>query len=108
MATSAWGRPRQLQMLPAGVPAPPSKRCSENDMKDLAGRLAVVTGSGSGMGRELVRQLVAEGCNVAMCDVSAQSMAETRKLCDDDRVPQGTRVSEHIADVSDETQVLRF
>lgn len=77
-------------------------------MKDLAGRLAVVTGGGSGMGRELVRQLVAEGCNVAMCDVSAQSMAETRQLCDQDRSPQGTRITAHIADVSDESQVLRF
>lgn len=77
-------------------------------MKDLAGRLAVVTGGGSGMGRELVRQLVAEGCSVAMCDVTAQSMAETLSLCDRDRSPQGTRISAHIADVSDESQVLRF
>jgi len=77
-------------------------------MKDLAGRLAVVTGGGSGMGRELVRQLVAEGCSVAMCDVTAQSMAETRQLCDQDRSPQGTRITAHVADVSDESQVLRF
>ena len=77
-------------------------------MKNLAGRLAVVTGGGTGMGRELVRQLVAEGCNVAMCDVSAEAMAATQQLCREDGSPQGTRISAHVADVSDEPQVLRF
>jgi NAD(P)-dependent dehydrogenase (short-subunit alcohol dehydrogenase family) len=60
------------------------------------------------MGRELVRQLVAEGCNVAMCDVSASAMAETKQLCEAQRLPQGLRITTHIADVSDEAQVLRF
>ena len=77
-------------------------------MKDFAGKLAVITGGGTGMGRELVRQLVAEGCNVAMCDVSAKNMAETVRLVEADRPPQGTRVTSHIADVSDETQLIRF
>jgi NAD(P)-dependent dehydrogenase (short-subunit alcohol dehydrogenase family) len=77
-------------------------------MKNLAGRIAVVTGGGSGMGRELVRQLVAENCHVAMCDVSAAGMAETTRLCEAAGVPQGLSVSAHIADVSDEEQVQRF
>jgi len=77
-------------------------------MRDFAGKFAVVTGGGAGMGRELVRQLVAQGCNVAMCDVSASSMAETRQICDQQGLPRGLRLTTHVADVSDETQVLDF
>ncbi|MEW6271479.1 MAG: SDR family NAD(P)-dependent oxidoreductase [Thermodesulfobacteriota bacterium] len=76
-------------------------------MKQFQGRIAVVTGGGTGMGRELARQLSAEGCHVAMCDVSADGMAEARELCLAD-APHGTRVTTTLADVSDERQLEAF
>ena len=76
-------------------------------MKDFAGKIAVITGGGSGMGRELARQLVAMDCDVAMCDVFPEGMAETKRLCLS-QARQGTRVATFVADVSIENQVLAF
>jgi NAD(P)-dependent dehydrogenase (short-subunit alcohol dehydrogenase family) len=76
-------------------------------MKDFGGKLAVITGGGTGMGRALARQLVAEGCDVAMCDVIDENLAETRRLCEQE-APQGIAVSTHHCDVSSEDEVLAF
>ena len=76
-------------------------------MDSFGGKFAVVTGGGSGMGRELVRQLAAAGCSVATCDWHADAVAETAALAQADVSP-GVRVTSHVCDVSDEAQVLRF
>lgn len=77
-------------------------------MKSFSGKIAIVTGGGSGIGRELVRQLAAEGASVAMCDVHMAGMVETRDLCFADGVGAGVRFILYVADVSREDQVLRF
>jgi len=76
-------------------------------MERFEGRIAVVTGGGTGMGRELVRQLASEGCHVSTCDVSAEAMAETQALALGG-APSGTKVTTFVADVSDEAQVIAF
>ena len=76
-------------------------------MDSFQDRIAVVTGGGSGMGRELVVQLAAEGCHVATCDVNPDSMADTARAAKE-AAPAPTRITAHVCDVSDETQVLRF
>jgi len=76
-------------------------------MDSFAGKLAVVTGGGSGMGRELVRQLAAQGCSVATCDVHAEAIEETAAMAREG-APPDVRVTSHGCDVADEAQVLRF
>jgi NAD(P)-dependent dehydrogenase (short-subunit alcohol dehydrogenase family) len=73
----------------------------------FAGKLAVVTGGGSGMGRELARQLAGQGCWVAACDWHADAVAHTAGLARAGARP-GARVTGHACDVSDESQLERF
>jgi len=76
-------------------------------MKDFRDKLAVITGAGTGMGRELARQLASEGCNLAICDVIVENMTETKSACEE-LAPPGTLISAHECDVSEEAQVVAF
>ncbi len=66
---------------------------------ELEGRVAVVTGAGSGIGRATARALDAAGCRVALVDLGEQALAETAAML-------GNPTSAHVADVTDEQRML--
>ena len=76
-------------------------------MNSFVRKLAVVTGGGSGIGRELVCQLATRGCSVATCDWNAETVAETAALAKNGAA-EDVLVSSHICDVADAAQVQGF
>ena len=63
---------------------------------EVSGKVIVITGAGSGMGRELALQLSARGADVAAIDLRAQSLEETKALAANN---QG-RVETFVLDIS--------
>lgn len=51
-------------------------------MKNFQGRVAVITGAGSGIGRALALNLAQRGCKLALSDIRAESVQETAQLCE--------------------------
>ena len=49
----------------------------------LDGKVVVVTGAGSGMGREVALEALRRGARVAAVDVNPTTLAETASLADD-------------------------
>ncbi len=50
-------------------------------MKSVQGKVAAITGAGSGIGRETAALLARSGCHVALSDVNEQGLAETAAIC---------------------------
>ena len=66
-------------------------------MTKLRGKVVVVTGAASGIGRALARALVQRGAHVALSDVDAEGLRATATLIGN----SDTRVTTHIVDVRD-------
>ena len=70
-------------------------------MKGFGGRVAAITGAGSGIGRALARELAGRGCHLALCDIDDVGLAETVTLCEG----LGVKVTSQRVDVADRTAV---
>jgi hypothetical protein len=66
-------------------------------MRDLRGWVAAVTGAASGIGRALAHELGRQGCELALSDVDAAGLEETRAALS----AGGTKVSAARVDVAD-------
>jgi NAD(P)-dependent dehydrogenase (short-subunit alcohol dehydrogenase family) len=70
-------------------------------MMNLAGKTAIVTGSGSGLGRALAIALTTAGCNTVCVDINASGLEETAKMAEG--LPGSVAII--TADVTDAEQV---
>lgn len=64
-------------------------------MSTFKGKVAVVTGAGSGIGRALAQQLAAQGARLALSDINRASLDETLRL-----LPSGSEARAYTLDVS--------
>ncbi|MEZ5173911.1 MAG: SDR family NAD(P)-dependent oxidoreductase [Bacteroidia bacterium] len=67
-------------------------------------KVIVVTGAGSGMGRELAILLLKKGARVAAADLNGAALNETRKLAND----HTERLSCHALNLTDKSAVFSF
>jgi NAD(P)-dependent dehydrogenase (short-subunit alcohol dehydrogenase family) len=72
-------------------------------MKNFSGKVAAITGAGSGIGRALAVELATKGCHVALSDVDDDGLAETVALVE--HVAGSVKVSTAHVDVADRDAV---
>jgi len=73
-------------------------------MKSFVGKVAAITGAGSGIGQATAIALAKEGCHLAISDISQKSLEDTVELL----AGYSVKVSTHVVDVSDRKAVYQY
>jgi butyryl-CoA dehydrogenase len=73
-------------------------------VKDFNGRVAAITGAGSGIGRALANALVRQGSHLALSDIDDAGLAETAAQCEG----FGVKVTSEHVDVADRGAVYAW
>ena len=73
-------------------------------MDDLRGRVAVVTGAASGLGRAMAERFAAEGMRIVVSDIDAAGLDDVARSLTD----AGAEVHAVVADVADHGEVERL
>jgi 3-oxoacyl-[acyl-carrier protein] reductase len=74
----------------------------------LTGRVALVTGGSRGIGRAIALRLAAEGCHVAFCGRTTETLARAAEEVRASGDQHGVRVHSVVADVTAPGEVERF
>jgi NAD(P)-dependent dehydrogenase (short-subunit alcohol dehydrogenase family) len=75
-------------------------------MKTFGGRVAAVTGAGSGIGRALARELAVRGAHLALSDINEAGLAETMMLCE--TAAAAAKITSQRVDVADRDAVYAW
>lgn len=73
-------------------------------MRKLSGKVAAITGAGSGIGRALAVALAGQGCHVAIADINSAGLQATAAML----AAYPVRATTHVVDVARREQVARY
>lgn len=73
-------------------------------MRNMNGKVAAITGAGSGIGRELAAALARRGAHLSLTDIDTEGLADTVALCEG----RGVKVTSRRLDVADRDAIYEW